>query len=388
MKKKIIAIFIIISILMPSALCVKTFAANNITVNVTGDREYDTALEVIELTNNERVAEGLSELTFDKELTDAAMQRAAEIGIYFSHTRPNGTMCNSIDLPNMNISGENIAAYHQSAAKVVEGWMNSTGHRANILNADFKSIGVGCLKINGLYHWVQLFGYQDAYDSDSSQISGTQTVTTPVEISESLLDKDIKLDITVQCDDYDEPNIIPLNTETEIKYMAYDLDIDISVQLNSENVVFESSNPEIASISGNKITMLQEGTVTVSTVINGKTISTEVTSAIEPTDIYIENDNISVNMEETAQINASLVPSNANVKTEINYSSVDSSIATVDKNGVITPVSVGTTTIWVFNIKKSGNFFHMSDIMIPVTVTVNEKVETPEYNPRRCKWRW
>ena len=66
-------------------------------------------------------------------------------------------MCNSIDLPNMNISGENIAAYHQSAAKVVEGWMNSTGHRANILNADFKSIGVGCLKINGLYHWVQLF---------------------------------------------------------------------------------------------------------------------------------------------------------------------------------------------------------------------------------------
>ncbi len=71
------------------------------------------------------------------------MKRAAELVVRFSHTRPNGSSCFTA-FPVQSTLGENIAYGQEEPWIVMDGWMNSPGHRANILHPDYKSIGVGC----------------------------------------------------------------------------------------------------------------------------------------------------------------------------------------------------------------------------------------------------
>ena len=76
------------------------------------------------------------------------------------HTRPDGTSCFTVlDQNGINYfsAGENIAMGYPTSESVVNGWMNSSGHKANILNSSFTHIGVGCYEENGYYYWVQLF---------------------------------------------------------------------------------------------------------------------------------------------------------------------------------------------------------------------------------------
>lgn len=112
--------------------------------------------EVVRLVNIEREKNGLSPLEQDRTICKAADIRAEEINKLFSHTRPNGSSCFTV-LQELDVeyvyAGENIAAGYRTPAAVVEGWMNSSGHRANILDGRFRRIGVG---FNN-YGWVQLF---------------------------------------------------------------------------------------------------------------------------------------------------------------------------------------------------------------------------------------
>lgn len=131
------------------------------TQNPGSDDTY--ARQVIELVNEERAKAGLSPVTEIPEVSAAAEVRAQEIARNFSHTRPNGTNYDTV-LSQSGVSyrgsGENIAYGQQSAAAVMSGWMNSQGHRANILNGSFTGIGVACYEnANGVKYWVQLFTY-------------------------------------------------------------------------------------------------------------------------------------------------------------------------------------------------------------------------------------
>ena len=112
--------------------------------------------EVLKLTNRERLKEGLDPLTCFSTLQKAADIRTVEIIEYFSHTRPNGSSCftvaEELDL-DYRAMGENIASGQTTPAWVVNAWMNSDGHRANILNSSFTHLGVGEQSNN----WVQLF---------------------------------------------------------------------------------------------------------------------------------------------------------------------------------------------------------------------------------------
>lgn len=116
--------------------------------------------EVLRLVNIEREKNGLSPLEFDETLQQAAQVRAEELTVYYDHTRPDGSSCFTV-LDDFNIplsaAGENIAAGYYSPASVVEGWMNSPGHRANILG-NYKYLGVG-VAYGGDYgiYWTQLF---------------------------------------------------------------------------------------------------------------------------------------------------------------------------------------------------------------------------------------
>ncbi len=116
--------------------------------------------EVIRLVNEIRVENGLKALTYDWELGRVARYKSQDMkdNKYFSHTSPvYGSPFQMIK--NFGISyrtaGENIAKGYSTPKAVVNGWMNSSGHRANILNASFTHIGVGYVA-EGNY-WTQMF---------------------------------------------------------------------------------------------------------------------------------------------------------------------------------------------------------------------------------------
>lgn len=119
------------------------------------------ANEVVRLVNEERAKAGLPALTVDRGAASAAQVRAKEIERSFSHTRPDGSSFNSALTEagvNFRGAGENIAYGQNSPEKVMEGWMNSSGHRANILNSSYTSIGVGHYQnTSGVNYWTQLF---------------------------------------------------------------------------------------------------------------------------------------------------------------------------------------------------------------------------------------
>lgn len=123
--------------------------------NSSADTDIDEFCEeVIRLTNKEREKEGLDPLTADSDLMDFAQVRAEEISEYFSHHRPDGV--SEGPYPDYMI-GENIAKGYKTPEEVMDGWMNSDGHRAEILFADNSKIGVGVYKSGGLLYWVQVF---------------------------------------------------------------------------------------------------------------------------------------------------------------------------------------------------------------------------------------
>ncbi len=127
------------------------------------DQNRSYAQQVIDLVNDERSKAGLSAVTEATDVSAAAAIRAQEITSNFSHTRPDGTYYNTV-LDQSGISywgsGENIAYGQRTPAEVMNGWMNSQGHRANILNASYTKIGVAYYQnSNGVTYWVQLFTY-------------------------------------------------------------------------------------------------------------------------------------------------------------------------------------------------------------------------------------
>ena len=132
--------------------------------NIPGDNvegEHAFIKQVVTLVNIERAKEGLSPLTVDARVQAAAMVRAKECERLFSHTRPDGSSF-ATALKEQNVAyrsaGENIAWGQQTPKEVVTAWMNSSGHRANIMNPNFTTIGVGYYEnARGTDYWCQLF---------------------------------------------------------------------------------------------------------------------------------------------------------------------------------------------------------------------------------------
>lgn len=119
--------------------------------------------QVADLVNKERVARGLQPLTLNWELSRVARMKSQDMidKNYFSHTSPTyGSpfkMMESFGF-RFTAAGENIAYGQRTAAEVMNAWMNSPGHRANILSSVYTEIGVGAAKkANGTLYWTQMF---------------------------------------------------------------------------------------------------------------------------------------------------------------------------------------------------------------------------------------
>lgn len=125
---------------------------------ITADEAYIE--EVFRLVNEERTKAGLSKVTLNTALCNAASKRAKEITTKFSHTRPDGTGWYTV-LQEYKISYaaavENIAYHYETPKAVVDGWMKSPNHKKNILNAKYKAMGIGLCRKDGSTYWAQIF---------------------------------------------------------------------------------------------------------------------------------------------------------------------------------------------------------------------------------------
>lgn len=119
------------------------------------------AQEVLALTNAQREAAGLNTLSADPVLTEMAMLRARELEESYSHTRPSGENCKTVFgefETDLRFWGENAAKGNRTPEAVVEAWMDSRGHRENLLREDAGYLGVGVWQDeDGILYWVQLF---------------------------------------------------------------------------------------------------------------------------------------------------------------------------------------------------------------------------------------
>jgi len=129
-------------------------------INIPTNEQASVEQEVVKLVNAERAKAGLPALKEDWELSRVAKYKSQDMHDknYFDHTSPTYgtpfTMMKNFGITYKS-AGENIAKGQQSATEVVNAWMNSAGHRANILNKNYTHIGVGFVK-DGNY-WSQMF---------------------------------------------------------------------------------------------------------------------------------------------------------------------------------------------------------------------------------------
>ena len=153
--------------------------------------------QVVELTNIERAKAGLQPLQLNNKLLAAAQDHSNDMAQddFFSHTGADGSSVGDRVKSSgyqYSTTGENIAAGQTTPAQVVEGWMKSPGHRANILNPNYTEIGVGYEylendtgSVNYNHYWTQVFG-TPLNNNTGSRSTPTVTQPDPVEEVEAI----------------------------------------------------------------------------------------------------------------------------------------------------------------------------------------------------------
>ena len=142
-----------------------TYSSSDLDDTYEEEKDFSSyAQECFDLINKKRVANGLDELEWDDTIAEACDIRAQELPEKFSHLRPNGELCfTAFDEVGIELSAkaENIAAGQSTPKAAVNAWMNSEGHRKNILNKSMTRAAIGfCYDPDSdyKYYWVQLFG--------------------------------------------------------------------------------------------------------------------------------------------------------------------------------------------------------------------------------------
>ena len=239
---------------------------------VKGTLDYSEASDVLTIVNKERRAAGLPALTMDVELQQAAMQRAAETALYFSHERPDGTSCFTVS---NRAFGENIAAGQNSAKLVMKSWMRSQGHRENILRSNFASIGIGCFyQKNGTKCWVQLFGGDDAQTVAAGR--GTKQSTFTIQAVPGRIKPYLQSSSTM--------TVAKGKTTSFSVYIRNQGWSYLSVKAEPQTFRWTSSNSNVSVNTSGTITGKKQGSATIraSLPVSGQTVSKKVTVEAAP----------------------------------------------------------------------------------------------------------
>ena len=232
-------------------------AASTETITLEGKYLYKETKVVLDLMNELRVKKGLNKLKMDEKLCQFAETRAAESYVYYSHTRPNGQPYNTIGT---NCYGENICISTDEGEGVYERWYNSQPHYENMINPQWKSVGIAAFQSgeDKRVVWVQLFSINTQKVKDSYPKDKTKTVkVTSLKINKY----EINLSENLYAGEIVQASVVGYNDLCDF-------------QLKSEGIEWESTNEKVARFdSKNRLYTLKSGTTTITAKGYGKTIS-------------------------------------------------------------------------------------------------------------------
>ncbi|MEZ3505238.1 MAG: leucine-rich repeat protein [Lachnospiraceae bacterium] len=226
--------------------------------------------------NTEKKKYDSAPLVYDYDLEKAAMLRAAEIAVSYSHTRPNGQTCFTAYTGNHR--GENIAAGYRTASAVFQAWQetnekyNGQGHRRNMLN-NFQAVGIGHVYYNGYHYWVQEF--RSPAGSTSATAANDSETLVELELLKSAI---TNVSLT--------PSVKSLTLSggktADLPKLTISIRMSGSWPSNSEKQVelpysWSVADEGYASVTGGKIVGKKAGSTELTATVLGKTITIPVT---------------------------------------------------------------------------------------------------------------
>lgn len=362
--------------------------------------------QVLAIVNRNRMAEGLEPMTMFSGIQNACNVRVEELTGYFSHERPNGSMCfTALDEAGVpyTSAGENIAAGQTSPKEVMNAWMNSPGHRSNIMGGT-RHIGVG-YKYTGSsyrYFWVQMFVSSFNERTESIYLSGAEGLS--VKRGAKIADMGIVLHeknsvygdcvcplTDEMCAGYDPDKVGVQNVTVSFRGLTANFQVEVvaqsvesvslnktsadmkvgrtmqlTAQLKPENapnraVTWTTSDESVAKVDENGlVTAVGEGKATIkATAHSGASAGCRVTvTANRVKSIELDKKNVTITikkdeMGKSIRLVATVKPRGASNKT-LKWKSSDTSVATVDADGVVTSVGFGKCTITARATDGSG----------------------------------
>ena len=369
MKKKFIISFFIL--LIASLIVLVNFntvqatdSANVQNISITGKREYSKAFEVLDKVNKERQKIGLNKVKMDQTLLDAAMQRAAESAICFSHTRPDGSSFNSISIKAL---GENSAIGYTSSNLVMDAWMNSEGHKQNILHEQITTIGIGCFYHNGVYYWIQCFG-NGLLENDCikpKDQNKTETISIATEKFNELIGgtKQYSYSFRVAFDNASVEAGKTCNAKVYLINPGYPY---AEALIDSDSIKWSSESTKKAKVdSKGKVKGITRGKTNIKAEIGNYKASSEIYIYYGTQKISYKNKFEKSYGDKWFKINAKLERGDG----KLSYSSSDKKVATVDSKGKVTIKGTGTCTITV-KAKGTSNY---KEKKVKITLNVKPK---------------
>lgn len=230
---------------------------------------------------------GLLALNYDYNLEKIAMQRAMELVVAYSHTRPNGEECFTAYTKEYGKQGENIAiGSNLTAAKAFELWQETNekyagqGHRRSMLSKDFQSVGIGYVYYKGCHYWVQEFGDRVVTPAATPANDSETAVTVSVNP-----DQITALNATASVSSYQ----LAKGDSAALPAISFELrtkDTWTSAPSASASLTqppaWQIKDTVIATISGNNILAITPGTTSLTVTVNGQSFDIPVTVTEAP----------------------------------------------------------------------------------------------------------
>ena len=277
LMKKLLTVFVTALMLVCSFTTVKA-AGETVTITFQAKYQQDDARAMLSKINAFRTGNeawawdstnttkiwysGLGTLTYDYGLEKIAMQRAKELAVYYSHTRPDGSR--NIDAYTsgyLGMCGENIAWGFYSTDSMFNRWKEDDydyagqAHRRNMLKAGFRSVGIGCVEYNGTRYWAMELSNAVLNTTKTTVSSSNQSMS--VSVLKSLL----KMDLSFDEYKYRNNNQVVINQGEELDVPA----VSAYAYVNAgyipvkPSLTVTSSNTTAAKISNGKIVSVTGG---------------------------------------------------------------------------------------------------------------------------------
>ena len=223
---------------------------------------------------------GLQELKYDYHLEQIAMQRAVEIALSFSHTRPNGEICFTATYEGTQSYAENIAASGgpMDAARAMELWKETEepyagqGHRRNMLSAERVHIGIGHVSVDGRDFWVQEMSF------DNSGAARTEISEEPTLVSVEVADKDLQITRLTY------PRTLEVVQGETLQAPAVEMDFrlprtwpDYVENHTTLHPAWVVKDPDVAACEGGVVTAKAAGKTTLEAALGDRVMTVELT---------------------------------------------------------------------------------------------------------------